>query len=642
VVTVPPAGSAEEEAEFEGALRSKEQANYLGQSEDGANVAFKVGVGLYVSLGDTHVERLTPRAARVGEALGCAAGPLYEGPSQLSQRHFQWLRNGAPIGGASGGDVTNVSDYATKAADEGTALQCLTVATDAEPRSVAVSAPVWIAPLSAAQAPQPPAQIAAPTPANPAAGTTETCEPGSWTGATSLVYQWYRNGKAIAGATSPTYEVQAADVPGTLQCVVSGANAKATVARASGPTPTSPAPAQAAPVASAQALPKVTYAGISEDGRYAFFAYGNGESAGRLFRFDTQAEEATEIAASGIFALVSADGTHAFFSSTEALTGSEENDNGEEAQAGKRNLYAWDGTDTRFVGRLAAKDLEANAFFGGPDVANLAAWTKAVTTSPGAGRALAPTRTTPDGGAFVFQSHARLTAYDNEGTGEIYRYDPAAEAGERLTCVSCDPTGAPPTVDALLHDVPGNVVQATTTIANLADDGQRVLFQSFDRLLPEDANEAEDVYEWTARGAGSCTRSGGCLALISSGQGEGPSVLYAMSADGRDVFIQTKERLVGADAAGSPSIYDAREGGGIPEPAETAPCQGDACQPHGSEPPVLPAPATTGAGESPEPPPPPKPCAKGKHRVKGRCVPVKRHKQRHHRRRAHNKRGGSR
>jgi hypothetical protein len=31
-------------------------------------------------------------------------------------------------------------------------------------------------------------------------------------------------------------------------------------------------------------------------------------------------------------------------------------------------------------------------------------------------------------------------------------------------------------------------------IASLTDDGSEVFFQSFDRLLPEDANEAEDVY----------------------------------------------------------------------------------------------------------------------------------------------------
>jgi hypothetical protein len=276
---------------------------------------------------------------------------------------------------------------------------------------------------------------------------------------------------------------------------------------------------------------------------------------------------------------------------------------------------------------------------------NLAAWTQALsrTHAEFVGRALAPTRSTQSGDTFVFQSHARLTAYDNEGVGEIYRLDPSAPEGERLLCISCDSSGAPPSADALLEDIRflSGPVTYETMIANMSDDGQRVFFQSFDRLLPEDVNDTEDVYEWKAEGTGGCTRAGGCLALISSGQGEGPSVIYAMSADGHDVFIQTNEKLVGSDVAGSPSIYDAREGGGIPEPAEAQPCQGDACQGQGSEQPMLPAPATTGTGESPEGGPAPKPCGKGKHRVKGRCVASK-HKHRKHHRRVRANRGGNR
>jgi hypothetical protein len=647
VLTLPPAGASEEEqAEFLAALRSKEQASFQGASEDGAAVIFKAGVALYVRLDDASTEKLSPSIANVGDTLACAAGPLL---GLEHQRDFQWLRNATPIPGASGSDISNTTDYTAKPADEGAALQCQTVAKRGGTGSVAVSAPVDVSPLEAGQPPQPPVQIATPTPPSPAEGTVETCNAGSWKGAESLAYQWYSDGEAIAGATAQTYKVQASDVPGTLQCVVSGSNAAATVARASGLASTSPSPAEAAPVATAQAAVKTTYAGVSEDGRYVFFVLGDGESPTRLFRFDTQSEIATEIAAAGFFAEVSPDGTHAFFSSTEALSGAEENDNGEEAEAGEHNLYVWNGTGVGFVAQLSAGDFKQNAFAGIAEM-NLAAWTRAVGFALGTqtGRPLSPTRSTPDGGSFVFQSHARLTAYDNEEVGEIYRYDPAAKAGERLLCVSCDPSGAPPSADALLEDLRsfggGPPLKDTTMIASLTDSGQEVFFQSFDRLLPEDANEVEDVYEWRAKGAGEgteeCKRQAGCLALISSGQGEVPSYLYAMSADGRDVFLQTKEKLVGADVAGSPSIYDARAGGGIPEPAEPAPCQGDACQGQGSEPPVLPNPASAGAGESPEVTPKRRPCAKGKHRVKGRCVPTKHHKRRH--RRTHANRGGNR
>jgi hypothetical protein len=400
-----------------------------------------------------------------------------------------------------------------------------------------------------------------------------------------------------------------------------------------------------------------TFAGISEDGRRVFYvASANGETAGALFVCDvgegpcagSGAHSPTQIAAAGIFANVSADGSHAFFSSEEALTGVEENENAEAAELGARNLYAWDGASTRFVARLAPSDF-AQAAFGGISAMNMKAWTRAVgRPGPETGRAFAPTRSTPSGEVFAFQSHARLTAYANDGVGEIYLYDSSAPAGERLTCPSCDPSGASPGADALFQDIGGNTATvAHIVVPNLTEDGKALFFTSRDRLLPEDANSAADIYEWRARGARwggapeavACDRAGGCLALISSGQGERDSYLYGMSADGRDVFFRTLEKLLGADVAGSASIYDAREGGGVPEAVEAAPCQGDACQGQGAEAPSLPVPLSASNGQ--KAPQPAAPCRKGRHRHKGHCV-KKRHqsRHRHHRRTSH--KGGAR
>jgi hypothetical protein len=635
VVSAPPEGaSAEELAEFQAAVFSKEPATYLGASEDGTAVAFSAGSALYANWDGSGTEAAGPTTARVGEELSCSEGPL-QGVKDVNL-HFQWLRNSVPIGGANGSGQAPTK-YTTVGADAGKAIQCLVFVFEDGTGSVSVSRSIPIEPISGTQPPQPPAAIAAPTPSAPQVGTVESCNPGSWVGADTLSYQWYGDGEAIPGATAATYEVKAGDVPGAIQCVVIGSNVAATIARASAITETNPAPSKPAPVASATATPRTTYAGLSDDGGRFFYALGNGVAPGRLFSFDLETRSATEIAPDSIFVAVSPDGSHAFFTSEEALAEpGDENDNGEHALDGEHNLYAWDGSGIRFVGILSAEDFEHEAFAKAPGM-NLAAWTTAIGPTPDSGRSLAPIRSTPDGSAIVFQSHARLTAYDNEGVGEIYRYDPSAEAGERLLCVSCDRSGASPSADALLEDIRngvGSPIDTSTMVTNVTDDGKEVFFQSFDRLLPEDANEAEDVYEWMAMGTGQCERHGGCLALISSGQGETPSTLYAMSAKGQDVFFHTKERLVGADAEGSPSIYDARVGGGIPEPEVREPCQGDACQPQGSEPPVLPSPASTGAGESSDPKPPPS--GKGKHRVKGRCV--KRHSKKHHRRAKHNRR----
>jgi len=364
------------------------------------------------------------------------------------------------------------------------------------------------------------------------------------------------------------------------------------------------------------------FAGISEDGKRVFYA-----KQGDLYVFDATTLLSEEIAEDSTFVNVSANGSHALFTSEEA---------------GEDNLYAWDGAGASFIGVLDPQDFVS---FGGNGFVNLLRWTESISAGVGIGRSNSPTRSTPDGRVFVFQSHARLTAYDNEGHGAIYRYVPAAAPGSQLSCVSCDPTGAPPSADAefLVNAGEAGVVEPTTMVANVTDDGEAVFFQSPDRLLPEDANSVQDVYRWKAPGATDCKAAGGCLALISSGQGEEPSYLYGMSADGHDVFFETSEKLVGQDIPASPSIYDARVEGGIPDPPAEEDCQGDACQGAGSTPPVLPAPASSaGAGNGNVNSAASKPrCAKGKRKVRrgGKTRCVKRQAKKH---RANANRGAKR
>jgi hypothetical protein len=378
-----------------------------------------------------------------------------------------------------------------------------------------------------------------------------------------------------------------------------------------------------------------TFAGISEDGARVFYAATNsGQAPATLNVCDLAAGPCAgpnanhgpdQIAPAAVFVHVSSGGSVLFTSEEALTTPGEENENQEHAEANAHNLYAWAGGATSFIGRLSESDFTAGSF-AKTELMTLDNWTAAI--NPGDGRAISPTRSTPDGGVFVFQSHARLTSYDNGGNGEIYRYDPVA-AGERVACVSCDPSGALAGGDAMLEEIhSGDALTRKTMVPSITDSGGAVFFQSPDRLLPEDANDKLDVYEWKAKGAGSCNQAGGCLALISTGQGEGDSFLYGMSADGHDVFFRTLERLVGADVTGSSSLYDARIGGGIPEASAPAPCQGDACQGQGSAPPGLATPTSTGTGDGNEFTP--VRCAKGGRLVKGRCI--KRHSSKHRRR----------
>lgn len=322
------------------------------------------------------------------------------------------------------------------------------------------------------------------------------------------------------------------------------------------------------------------FAGISRNGDRVFYFRPDGSvnpERGEVFTFDARTETTTPIASEATIVNVSADGSHVYFVSTQQL------DDGK-GGLGLDNLYVWDGGSPRFIAVLDSLDLLE---FGGSSLLNLAMWDETLSPrqNPLNGPQNDPSRTTPDGDVFVFQSHAGLTPYDSEGRSEVYRYDARDES---LACVSCNPIDNPPSSNAdLVRSIfldEGSPIGAQALIPNVTDDGETVFFQSGDALVPGDSNGAVDVYEWKA----------GHLSLISSGHSSAPSYLYGMTPDGHDVFFRTREALVPQDhTAAAGAIYDARIGGGFPAPATSIPCVEDACQGSPSVAPSLP-----GAGSS--------------------------------------------
>jgi hypothetical protein len=288
----------------------------------------------------------------------------------------------------------------------------------------------------------------------------------------------------------------------------------------------------------------------SADGSLAYFT-----RAGTLYRFSAAAETSTPIAAgvAGVLA-VSADGAHVYY------------------QDGA-GVELWHEGTTRLI--AAGSDA-----------------TLASDSPP----ATATARLSADGGVLAFLSAAPIAGYDNTdaNTGtpdtEAYLYDADADL---LLCASCNPTGERPVGPASL---PGALVNGSTSAYRsrpLSADGRRLFFESADALVVGDTDSSLDVYEWEAPGEGSCAEAPGCVRLISGGRGEGGSFLDA-SADGADVFFLTGDSLVAADP-GSIDAYDARVGGGLPEPQAPIPCLGDACQALPS-PPEDPASGTSAAG----------------------------------------------
>lgn len=347
-------------------------------------------------------------------------------------------------------------------------------------------------------------------------------------------------------------------------------------------------------VAAAASPDALGYAGVSPGGGRVFYvkADGSDPSVGRLFAFDADSQTTSPITSAGgaRFVNVSADGSRVYFVSPEQLN----DDNGAE---GAHNLYVWDGSSTRFIAIVTTLDLRPS---GDNEGVALGAWSPnngALKTSL-IGLAFDPSRTTPDGSVFVFESRARLTAYDSAGFIEVYRYD--ADSNE-LACVSCSPSGAPPLSDATLQSKPNQgILRALMPVASLSDDGGSVFFESADALVPGDTNSpctpvpiglsgtvlvfpCRDVYRW----------KDGDLSLISSGRSSAASSIWGVSHDARDALFLTADPLVPQDPpGGEPSLYDARVGGGFPAGQASDPCVEDACQGDGSLPAVLPTVAT--------------------------------------------------
>ena len=361
----------------------------------------------------------------------------------------------------------------------------------------------------------------------------------------------------------------------------------------------------------------LTYAGLAEGGGRIFYL-----KAGNLFAFDAASETAIQFSKGGSATPVnvSADGSTAYFLSPDVLTGKKENPSGAIAKAGEENLYVSRDGQLGFVGTVESLDVE-EPLGGTGQVAGLGQWTLAVTTSKPAAETA---RTTPDGGTLLFESRAPLVGNETNGHKEIYRYGVAPAT---LSCLSCNPTGAAASGDASLQTLPRKagtptIIGLAARMLNIRPDGERVFFQSEEALVAADVDNRQDVYEWEAQGVGSCTKPGGCLYLISFGQSGQDEHLFAVSQSGDDVFILSESLLLGRDKDSTASIYDARVGGGFPEAAGEAPCQGESCKGALAPPPALLAPATPALNKNGNVVQ--RPCAKGKRKVrrhgKVRCV----------------------
>ncbi len=289
-------------------------------------------------------------------------------------------------------------------------------------------------------------------------------------------------------------------------------------------------------------------------------------------------------------------------SNTREFTDSEGNTVVEGAEAGKENLYLWNGEKTIFI----ASDVSSEGRFG-------------------------EEQTSPDGKWFAFESRKSLTGYDNvkpntEPVNELFLY--SAATGQ-FACASCNPTGERVVEGGGVWPFPGNGQENLEVFRprHLLTDAGQVFFETREGLVPSDTNGQLDVYEY----------EGGHDSLISSGTSSFESNLEGASESGDDVFFRSDQQLVPQDnQEGQIVIYDVRVNGGFAEPSSPPLCTtADACRAAvAPQPSVYGAPASqtfSGVGnlappEAPEAKPEAKPkakpvkCKKSFVEKKGKCV----------------------
>jgi hypothetical protein len=354
------------------------------------------------------------------------------------------------------------------------------------------------------------------------------------------------------------------------------------------------------------------------DGRYAYYT-----EAGRLWRFDTDTNTAAPLTpeAAGVEGVVATnqtgeDGSYVYFVASAALApGSsakictelyiqseedteafeegriteaeelairariheelkEEELGGTPAKTGC-NLYLQHENHTALIAVLSPND---NRLEGGGSDRTSGDW------QPGLGERTA--EVTPDGENLLFESKYPLTGYHNlEATrrtiAEAFVY---SASDSHLVCASCDPTGAPPTVEeapAEMSRLPVSLEDNTYMHRWISSDGDRVFFDSQQPLSPSDQNITQDVYEWEREGTAGCPSAtsvyGGCVYLLSGGTTETDSFLVDADATGDNVFFEHVGSLGALEVPfGQNELYDARVDGGFTSSSSV--CTGDTCQ----------------------------------------------------------------
>lgn len=175
-----------------------------------------------------------------------------------------------------------------------------------------------------------------------------------------------------------------------------------------------------------------------------------------------------------------------------------------------------------------------------------------------------------DGRSALFVAKAGLVEEDSDGREDVYLYDADDSAYTRLSVGSVGGDGPfDAKINAPLEEKGSLGGEPRENYRSITEDGKDAFFSTSEELVPEDVNEAVDVYEWKE----------GNVGLVSSGTAVGLASFGGVSDNGRTALFKTTATLTASDRdGGDGDLYAARIGGGFPLSEEKASCQGTACE----------------------------------------------------------------
>lgn len=338
-----------------------------------------------------------------------------------------------------------------------------------------------------------------------------------------------------------------------------------------------------------------TYEWASADGSRVFFTANAGLTADSnsegtdLYEYDLETEELTDRSVTPAeggaqvagFIAAAEDGSSVYFASRNQLIPGYGQSRAQNLKADRYSIYREADGEVTYVGAFSGDDIRLTV------IASSEAWTS---------------QASPDGRYLLFQSALDLTDYESGGSLEAYLYDAQAQS---LTCVSCRQDGLPSLApDGSEKDIfqyrvlprgggAGNHTHPPQFLV-VRNGKPRVFFSSPDVLANDAVAGQNNIYEWSHDQVFR-------LAGAPEGAQEHPfagnySTFAGASEEGSDVYFSTSETLSWEDGDQRISVYDARIGGGFPEPpAPPAPCNAtaeDSCQGPAQGAPVVPGAAS--------------------------------------------------